>query len=56
MPSSNPRLVEVGQETFITMTFAYYTNSSRRDNLVRKLLGRLAEFGINIPASRDKGG
>jgi hypothetical protein len=56
MPSTSPHLVEVGEEPSITMSFTYYTDSTRRDNLVRKLRGRLAEFGVNVPASRNSGG
>ena len=56
MPSTSPHLVEVGEEPSITMSFTYYTDSTRRDNLVHKVRGRLAEFGVNVPASLDKGG
>ena len=56
MPSTSPHLVEVGDEPSITMSFTYYTDSTRRDSLVHKVRGRLSEFGINVPASRNGAG
>jgi hypothetical protein len=56
MPSTSPHLVEVGDEPSITMSFTYYTDSTRRDSLVHKVRGRLSEFGINVPASRNSAG
>jgi hypothetical protein len=55
MPSTSPHMVEVGEEPSITMSFTYYTDSTRRDNLVHKVRGRLSEFGVNIPASWHSG-
>ena len=55
MPSTSPHLVEVGEGPSITMSFTYYTDSTRRDNLVHKVRGRMAEFGVNIPASWHSG-
>lgn len=51
MPSTSPHLVEVGDEPSVTVSFTYYTDSTRRDSLVHKVRGRLAEIGINIPSS-----
>jgi hypothetical protein len=53
MPSTSPHLVEVGDEPSITISFTYYTDSTRRDSLVHKTRGRLAEFGVGIPPSWD---
>jgi ribosomal protein L16 Arg81 hydroxylase len=50
MPSTAPHLVEVGEEPSITISFTYYTNSTRRDAVLRTARGRLSEFGINLPA------
>ena len=55
MPSTSPHLVEVGEEPSITMSFTYYTDSTRRDNLIHKMRGRLAQLGVSIPASWDSG-
>lgn len=51
MPSTSPHLVEVGDEPSITVSFTYYTDSTRRDSLIHKVRGRLAEMGINIAPS-----
>jgi Cupin-like domain len=55
MPSTSPHLVEVGEEPSITMSFTYYTDSTRRNNLVHKLRGRMAEYGVHVPASWHSG-
>jgi len=55
MPSTSPHLVEVGEEPSITMSFTYYTNSTRRRGLVHKTRGRLAELGLNLPDSWSNG-
>ena len=49
MPSTSPHLVEVGDDPSITVSFTYYTNSTRRDAVLRAARGRLAEFGVNLP-------
>jgi ribosomal protein L16 Arg81 hydroxylase len=49
MPSTAPHLVEVADEPSVTMSFTYYTRSTRRDALVRTARGRLAELGLNVP-------
>jgi hypothetical protein len=50
MPSTSPHLVEVGDEPSITVSFTYYTSSTRRDALLRTARGRLAEAGVSLPA------
>jgi hypothetical protein len=55
MPSTSPHLVEVGDEPSITMSFTYYTDSTRRRGLVHKTRGRLAELGLNLPETWSNG-
>jgi hypothetical protein len=55
MPSTSPHLVEVGDEPSVTVSFTYYTDSTRRDSLIHKIRGRLAELGINLPSSQGAG-
>lgn len=55
MPSTSPHLVEVGEEPSVTVSFTYYTDSTRRDSLIHKIRGRLAEFGVSVPSSRNSG-
>ncbi|WFU79142.1 hypothetical protein QA645_32115 [Bradyrhizobium sp. CIAT3101] len=55
MPSTSPHLVEVGDEPSTTVSFTYYTDSTRRDSLIHKIRGRLAEIGINVPSSQGAG-
>jgi len=49
MPSTAPHLVEVGDDPSITISFTYYTDSTRRDSLLHYARGHLAERGINLP-------
>jgi hypothetical protein len=49
MPSMAPHLVEVGDEPSITVSFTYYTDSTRRSHLLHFARGRLAERGLNLP-------
>jgi hypothetical protein len=49
MPSTSPHLVEVGDEPSITVSFTYYAASTRRDALLRKARGRVAEYGVHLP-------
>jgi ribosomal protein L16 Arg81 hydroxylase len=49
MPSTAPHLVEVGEDPSITISFTYYTDSTRRQSLLHYARGRLAEYGINVP-------
>jgi hypothetical protein len=56
MPSTSPHLVEVGEEPSITMSFTYYTESTRRDSLLHKMHGRMAELGIDVSACRGNRG
>lgn len=55
MPSTSPHLVEVGDEPSITMSFTYYTDSTRRRGLVHKTRGRLAELGLDLPENWSNG-
>ena len=50
MPSTSPHLVEVGDEPSITVSFTYYTNSTRRDARLRTLRGRLSDYGVPLPS------
>jgi hypothetical protein len=52
MPSTSPHLVEVGEEPSVTVSFTYYTDSTRRDNLIHKMRGRIAELGVGLPAHK----
>jgi len=49
MPATAPHLVEVGEEPSVTMSFTYYTDSTRRRSTLHYARGRLAEHGINLP-------
>jgi hypothetical protein len=49
MPSTAPHLVEVGEEPSVTMSFTYYTDSTRRDSMLHYARGHLAERGIHLP-------
>jgi hypothetical protein len=55
MPSTSPHLVEVGEEPSITMSFTYYTTSTRRHGLIHKTRGRLGELGLNFPETWGNG-
>jgi hypothetical protein len=49
MPSTAPHLVEVGDEPSITMSFTYYTDSTRRQSMLHYARGHLAARGIALP-------
>jgi len=49
MPSTSPHLVEVGNDPSVTISFTYYTDSTRRQNLLHYVRGHLAERGIDFP-------
>lgn len=49
MPSTAPHLVEVGDEPSITMSFTYYTDSTRRQSMLHYARGHLADRGIALP-------
>jgi len=50
MPSTSPHMVENGNEPSITISFTYYTDSTRRDSLLHKAHDRLRRgFGISLP-------
>src|SRR5579863_3543220 len=49
MPSTAPHLVEVGDEPSVTMSFTYYTDSTRRQNMLHYARGHLAARGIALP-------
>ena len=47
MPCTSPHLVENGDEPSLTMSFTYYTNSTRRARALHKVHARLRSWGIN---------
>jgi hypothetical protein len=47
MPSTSPHMVENGPDASITVSFTYYTDSTRRDSLVRAFNDRLRGLGLN---------
>lgn len=49
MPSTAPHLVEVGDEPSITISFTYYTDSTRRQSMLHYARGHLAARGIALP-------
>jgi hypothetical protein len=49
MPSTAPHLVETMDEPTITMSFTYYTDSTRRDSLLHRTHERLRGLGIEPP-------
>lgn len=49
MPSTAPHLVEVGDEPSVTMSFTYYTESTRRQSMLHYARGHLAARGIALP-------
>lgn len=49
MPSTAPHLVETMDEPTITMSFTYYTDSTRRDSLLHRTHERLRSLGIEPP-------
>ena len=49
MPSTAPHLVEVGEDPSVTISFTYYTDSTRRNSMLHYARGHLAEHGINLP-------
>jgi hypothetical protein len=50
MPSTSPHLVENGDGPSITMSFTYYTDSTRRDALLHSLHQRLRNQGLQPAA------
>jgi len=46
MPSTAPHLVEVGEDPSVTISFTYYTDSTRRQSMLHYARGHLAERGI----------
>lgn len=49
MPSSSPHMVENGDNASITVSFTYYTDSTRRDSLLHRAHERLRGIGIELP-------
>lgn len=49
MPSTAPHMVENGDEPSITMSFTYYTRSTRRREMLYRANARLRRFGL-VPA------
>jgi hypothetical protein len=50
MPSTAPHMVENGPNPSITVSFTYYTASTRRDSLLHRAHNRLRQRGIALPA------
>ena len=50
MPSTSPHMVENGDEPSITMSFTYYTDSTRRDSRLHRVHYRLRQLGLRPPA------
>ena len=50
MPSTSPHMVENGDEPSITMSFTYYTDSTRRDSLLHKTHALIRGLGLVPPA------
>jgi hypothetical protein len=50
MPSTSPHMVENGDEPSITMSFSYYTDSTRRDSLLHKTHALMRGVGLVPPA------
>jgi oxalate decarboxylase/phosphoglucose isomerase-like protein (cupin superfamily) len=46
MPSTSPHMVENGDEPSLTMSFTYYTDSTRRNRALHKLHARLRALGV----------
>lgn len=49
MPSTSPHLVVTHDQPSITMSFTYYTNSTRRDSLLHRTHERLRGLGFEPP-------
>jgi hypothetical protein len=49
MPSTSPHLVEVGDEPSVTVSFTYYTDSTRRDSLLHSIRARLSKLTAKLP-------
>ncbi|HEX5123961.1 MAG TPA: cupin-like domain-containing protein [Rhodanobacteraceae bacterium] len=54
MPSTSPHLVENGDEPSITVSFTYYTNSTRRKRLLHKLHDLMQDRGFEPPPVNPK--
>lgn len=50
MPSGSPHMVENGDEPSVTVSFTYYTNSTRRDSLLHRTHALIRRAGITPPA------
>jgi hypothetical protein len=50
MPSTSPHMVENGPRASITASFTYYTDATRRNNLLHKLHSRMRGRGWSPPA------
>lgn len=54
MPSTSPHLVEVHDEPSITVSFTYYTDSTRRDSLLHAVRGRFPRLAASAPVGRSQ--
>lgn len=50
MPSTSPHMVENADNASVTISFTYYTDSTRRDSLLHAAHERLRRWGITPPA------
>jgi len=50
MPSTSPHMVENGDNPSITISFTYYTDSTRRDSLLHAAHERMRGWGVTPPA------
>lgn len=48
MPSTSPHLVENGDNPSITVSFTYYTDSTRRNSLLHRAHNRLRQRGVSL--------
>ena len=56
MPSTSPHMVENGEGPSITMSFTYYTDSTRRDSALHSAHQRLRELGVELAPVGEKPG
>ncbi|MBF6024298.1 cupin-like domain-containing protein [Lysobacter niastensis] len=49
MPSTSPHMVENGDDPSITISFTYYTDSTRRDAMLHKTHAVLRDLGVTLP-------
>jgi hypothetical protein len=50
MPLTSPHMVENGDEPSVTVSFTYYTDSTKRDTTLHKIRERVRGLGLELPA------